>query len=256
MKKWIGLGAIFLVILTITGMVTFNNKVEKSQADIGEVDRSSEEKESLQAAEKEDEEDSATASSTESSEEQTSSDRTNSTSTEPTSKNEERESENDSENNERNQHSQSASDTSDSSGAKAGTSQSQPHSEGNSSSGNQGTNENNNDNQSTSSKSAEAILNKYEAEFRAMESQQNAKLDSLVDEAYNDFLNEGVNVEAYKSRAQSMEAQSDSQFYSKYEALQSELVKNGYSPSLATPFKNTYESKKAQKRAELESYTQ
>ncbi|MFB4166117.1 hypothetical protein ACE1TI_20575 [Alteribacillus sp. JSM 102045] len=247
MKKWIGIGGALLVVLAVLGTMSFNDKIEQLQKDADTVERNGNEKNGqLQAAEEE-KEDGKDAESG-SAEEESLSDEKKENSANSKNSREDSQDENKTSSSADSDSSSSSKDTISSSGT-GSTSSDSPSSEtstGESSS-----------NSSESSRSASAILNEYEAEFRSMERNYEIELNSLVQQAYDEYMNEGeVDESEYKSKARSLQGEADSAFYGKYEELQSELKENGHDTSQAFQVKNKYEEKKEARRSDLESLAQ
>ncbi|WP_240374345.1 hypothetical protein [Bacillus piscicola] len=247
MKKWIGLGAALLVVLAVTGTLVFNNKVEQTQGELEGVDRSSKGKDSeLHAADTEENENKAEAGAPNATSEtgKTGKDAANSK-----TKNEDA-ADGDNNSTSRTEKAKNAADKTESSAKNKDDRTKQTNTTGTSPSGSSKPS-------ATNNQSANAIMNQYEAEFRAMEGKYESQLNGLIQQAYEEYMNEGsVNQGKYKSKAASLQSTADSEFYSTYSQLKSDLERNGHNPSQASKFKSIYEGKKAAKRDELESFVQ
>jgi hypothetical protein len=106
-----------------------------------------------------------------------------------------------------------------------------------------------------------SIKQKYNPSFQNLESQANSKLNALVGQAYAEYQNKKNNGESisfgyfyqkYSSAASALESNTDAAFQSVLNAVENDLVKNGFSKSEANSFKKEYEAqKKARENALL-----
>ncbi|CUA80802.1 hypothetical protein [Anoxybacillus suryakundensis] len=105
-----------------------------------------------------------------------------------------------------------------------------------------------------------SIKEKYRPSFEHLQQQANAKIDALVDHAiaeYRERKESGQSVSfnyffaKYNTAAQELEAKTDAAFNIIYSALENELKKNGFSPSHAKEFRETYEQQKSAQRNTL-----
>ncbi|WP_100405496.1 hypothetical protein [Bacillus solitudinis] len=107
-----------------------------------------------------------------------------------------------------------------------------------------------------SNDSVTSIKNQYFPEFQRLEWEHQGKLDSLVQQAFDEYMDsEDGTVDAgkYRSRAEQLEASADAAFYAKYRQLQTELATNGHSKQAAQDFQASYEAKKAAQQSELKA---
>ncbi|ADC49289.1 hypothetical protein BpOF4_06135 [Alkalihalophilus pseudofirmus OF4] len=105
------------------------------------------------------------------------------------------------------------------------------------------------------SESVTAIKNRYFPKFQQLEWEHNGKLESLVQQAFDEYMDSGsgsFNSNKYKSQAKALESSADAEFYATYSQLQSELAQNGHSKNAASEFEQSYHSKKASRESELQ----
>ncbi|MEC2071356.1 hypothetical protein [Alkalihalophilus marmarensis] len=105
------------------------------------------------------------------------------------------------------------------------------------------------------SESVTAIKNRYFPKFQQLEWEHNGQLESLVQQAFDEYMDSGsgsFNSNKYKSQARALESSADAAFYATYNQLQSELTQNGHSKNAASEFEQSYHSKKAARESELQ----
>ncbi|WP_102348307.1 hypothetical protein [Bacillus sp. Marseille-P3661] len=107
---------------------------------------------------------------------------------------------------------------------------------------------------------AASIKEKYRPSFENLESQANAKINSLVSRAISEFKEKKANGEKisvsyfltkYNTAGESLEAKTDQAFEKVFAALQNELKANGFDPSEAEDVRAAYESAKKERRNAL-----
>jgi len=105
-----------------------------------------------------------------------------------------------------------------------------------------------------------SIKEKYRPSFEYLQQQANAKIDALVDHAISEYHARKENGQSisfnyffakYNTAAQELESKTDAAFNIIYNALENELKKNGFSPSHAKEFRETYEQQKSAQRNAL-----
>lgn len=105
-----------------------------------------------------------------------------------------------------------------------------------------------------------SIKDGYRASFESLESQANAKLNSLLGVAKNEYATkkatgESISVayfyQKYTGAAAGLEASTDSAFNALYASLQKELEVNGFDSSYAQSFKDEYEAAKGARKSNL-----
>lgn len=102
-------------------------------------------------------------------------------------------------------------------------------------------------------KTVTSIKNDYFPQFQQLEWEQNGKIESLLQQAFDDYMNDSssFNASTYRARAESLQASSDQAFYKLYKKMQRELSQNGHSKNAAAEFEQQYHSKKAAREQEL-----
>jgi hypothetical protein len=105
---------------------------------------------------------------------------------------------------------------------------------------------------------AESIKEKYRPVFLSLQSQANGKLDALLGRAIGEYQAKKASGESisyayfyqkYTSAGRALESNTDAAFYYIYGALENELKKHGFSPSLAQSFKDEYAASKNAREA-------
>ena len=105
-----------------------------------------------------------------------------------------------------------------------------------------------------------SIKKKYRPTFEDLASQADSKINNLLSRAiseYNEKNNNGEDVSfgyfysKYNDAGKSLEEKTDVAFEIAYEALENDLVKNGFSASHAKEFREAYEQEKSKRRSAL-----
>ncbi|WP_394138170.1 hypothetical protein [Cytobacillus oceanisediminis] len=109
--------------------------------------------------------------------------------------------------------------------------------------------------------SVASIKNKFRPSFENLQSQADAKINSIVARAFGEYTekrNDGESIsfayffQKYSSAGDELESKTDTAFNMIYGALEEDLKKHGFSPSHAKSFKEEYEqAKKARESALL-----
>ncbi|GEN81806.1 hypothetical protein SLU01_01180 [Sporosarcina luteola] len=101
------------------------------------------------------------------------------------------------------------------------------------------------------------VKGKYEPVFRQLEAQADTKINSLIGRAKKEYSDKKANGESisygyfynkYMGAATSLESSTDAVFYGVIEAVEAELVANGYNKSYAKSFIDEYEATKKSRR--------
>lgn len=112
----------------------------------------------------------------------------------------------------------------------------------------------------TSEITVATIKDTYRPVFESLESQANAKIDSLVSRAFSEYSAKKDNGESisfayfyqkYTSAGRALESKTDESFNYIYSSLQNDLKKHGYSPNHAQEFKEQYENAKSARESAL-----
>ncbi|MCA1031385.1 hypothetical protein LCL95_10140 [Bacillus timonensis] len=105
-----------------------------------------------------------------------------------------------------------------------------------------------------------SITKKYEPSFADLEAQANAKVDSLVSHAFEEYITKKKNDEKisyfyfyakYSSAGKELEAKTDASFNVIFNALVADLKKHGFSESHAEVYREQYEQQKSAREAAL-----
>ena len=109
--------------------------------------------------------------------------------------------------------------------------------------------------------SLEEIKESYETKFETLQSKTNEQIDSLVENALQDFkayISEENHddslrtlYQSYSAEGQKIEQQTEKDFQSIYDELLHELAQNGYPENEAEQFKQTYEQQKEERKSEI-----
>ena len=108
--------------------------------------------------------------------------------------------------------------------------------------------------------SVASIKEKYAPSFKALQSQAEAKIGSLVNRAKAEYSSKKANGESisfgyfynkYMAAASEMEASTDVAFESLMAIVEKDLENNGYDKSYAVSFRNEYEASKESLRSDL-----
>jgi ABC-type cobalt transport system substrate-binding protein len=104
------------------------------------------------------------------------------------------------------------------------------------------------------------IKDRYRPVFESLQSQANGKIDALTSRAFQEYQSQKSKGESisfsyfyqkYSSAGKELESVTDEMFNYIYSALESELKKNGYSPSHANDFREQYAAAKQQREKAL-----
>ncbi|MBM7606363.1 Fe2+ transport system protein B [Metabacillus crassostreae] len=109
-------------------------------------------------------------------------------------------------------------------------------------------------------KSVEEIKSTYKMKFEDLQESTNVKIDSLLEEAKEDYqtlerTQEKTSLvdfyQKYASAGQVIEEETEQQFYILYEDLTKKLEQHGYSEEVAEEFKEIYNEQKQERKTEL-----